>query len=54
MLDESESEPERPAEELPEVEPWKVVLDPPIDQILAYRDGKYLVKYKQMSYLHLK
>lgn len=29
------------------------MLNPPIDQILGFRDGKYLVKYKQRSYLHL-
>ena len=29
------------------------MLNPPIDQILGYRDGKYLVKYKQKSYLHV-
>ncbi|OMJ68517.1 hypothetical protein SteCoe_34011 [Stentor coeruleus] len=53
LIDESESSQEIDAEELPEIEPWKIVLKPPIDQILGYRDEKYLVKYKQISYLHL-
>lgn len=53
MLVESESDQDIGLEELPEIEPWKVVLNPPIDQILGFRENKYLVKYKQMSYLHL-
>ena len=49
----SESEGEIETEEPSELEAWQIQLNPPIDQILAHQNDKYLVKYKDCSYHHL-
>jgi chromodomain-helicase-DNA-binding protein 7 len=48
----SESEDEMEQEEPVPVDEWRAFFNPPIDIILGFRDGRYLVKFKGRSYLH--